>query len=109
LDGIPEILAELRLGHEVPGMRGLYSHVSARMREELKQALQARWEESLKERAALAPNSLVPALDKLLAPIREQAAEASRNRIREDRRGGRENLASQIPPNSGSKTAEQVA
>jgi hypothetical protein len=31
-DGIPEILAELRLGHEVPGMRGLYSHVSERER-----------------------------------------------------------------------------
>jgi hypothetical protein len=25
-DGIPEILAEQRLGHEVPGMRGLYAH-----------------------------------------------------------------------------------
>jgi hypothetical protein len=24
-DGIPEILAEQRLGHEVPGMRGLYA------------------------------------------------------------------------------------
>jgi hypothetical protein len=28
-DGIPEILAEQRLGHEVPGMRGLYAHASA--------------------------------------------------------------------------------
>ena len=27
-DGIPEILAEQRLGHQVPGMRGLYAHVS---------------------------------------------------------------------------------
>ena len=27
-DGIPEILAEQRLGHDVPGMRGLYAHVS---------------------------------------------------------------------------------
>jgi integrase len=25
-DGIPEILAEQRLGHQVPGMRGLYAH-----------------------------------------------------------------------------------
>src|SRR5262249_18707197 len=43
-DGIPEILAEQRLGHEVPGMRGLYAHASDRMRDDLKAALQARWE-----------------------------------------------------------------
>ena len=52
-DGIPEILAEHRLGHEVPGMRGLYAHTSDRMRDDLKAALQARWEDSLRERAAL--------------------------------------------------------
>ncbi|MGO9081049.1 MAG: tyrosine-type recombinase/integrase [Streptosporangiaceae bacterium] len=46
-DGIPEILAEQRLGHEVPGMRGLYAHASDRMRDELKAALQARWEDAL--------------------------------------------------------------
>jgi hypothetical protein len=34
-DGIPQILAEQRLGHDVPGMRGLYAHVSQRMTEEL--------------------------------------------------------------------------
>jgi hypothetical protein len=42
-DGIPEILAEQRLGHDVPGMRGLYTHVSPRMRDDLIAALQARW------------------------------------------------------------------
>jgi Phage integrase family len=47
-DGIPEILAEQRLGHQVPGMRGLYAHASTRMRDDLKQALQTRWEESLR-------------------------------------------------------------
>ena len=106
---MPEILAELRLGHEVPGMRGLYSHVSAKMREELKAALQARWEESLQERAALDPQSAVPALDQLLAPVRDQLAEAKRKRIRESRGRGRKNLASQIPPNSGPNIAEQIA
>jgi hypothetical protein len=40
-DGIPEILAEQRLGHQVPGMRGLYEHASARMRDDLTAALQA--------------------------------------------------------------------
>jgi hypothetical protein len=48
-DGTPEILSELGLGHELPGMRGLYSQVSFAMRAELRTALQARWEASLKE------------------------------------------------------------
>ena len=69
-DGIPEILAEQRLGHQVPGMRGLYAHASQRMREDLTAALQARWEESLRERAAIDPHSPVPLLDNLLAPYR---------------------------------------
>ena len=41
-DGIPEILAEQRLGHQVPGMRGLYAHASQQMREKLTVTLQAR-------------------------------------------------------------------
>jgi len=69
-DGIPEILAEQRLGHQVPGMRGLYAHASQRMRDELIADLQARWEESLRERAAIDPHSTVPLLDTLLAPFR---------------------------------------
>jgi len=70
-NGIPEILTEQRLGHQVPGMRGLYAHASDRMRDELKAALQARWEESLRARAAIDPRSPVPLLDKLLAPARD--------------------------------------
>ena len=69
-DGIPEILAEQRLGHQVPGMRGLYAHASQRMRHELAAVLQARWEESLRQRAAIDPHSPVPLLDNLLAPFR---------------------------------------
>ena len=69
-DGIPEILAEQRLGHQVPGMRGLYAHASERMRDELTAALQARWEESLRERATIDPHSPIPLLDNLLAPYR---------------------------------------
>jgi hypothetical protein len=68
-DGVPEILAEQRLGHQVPGMRGLYAHASQRMRDELTAALQARWEESLRERAAIDPHSPVPLLNTLLAPF----------------------------------------
>jgi hypothetical protein len=69
-DGIPEILAELSLGHEVPGMRGLYSHVSEHMRQQLKDKLQARWERSLQARFELASYSPVPTLDELLTPLR---------------------------------------
>jgi hypothetical protein len=96
-DGIPEILAETCLGHLMPGMRGLYSHVSERMRQDLVDALQRRWEESLKVRAGLSPDSAVPVLDKWLAPLR-----------RLDQGGGR-NLASQIPPTDTLHADAQVA
>jgi hypothetical protein len=95
-DGIPEILAEARLGHEVPGMRGLYSHVSERMRQELKEALQVRWEDSLKARFELASYSLIPTLDELLTPFRGL-------------NGRTEQQFSQISPISGSNTAPRVA
>lgn len=75
-DGMPEILAEQRLGHDVPGMRGLYAHASQRMREELLTALQARWEQSLRERSGIHPHSPVPLLDSLLAPFRADPARA---------------------------------
>jgi hypothetical protein len=76
-DGIPDILAEQRLGHEVPGMRGLYTHVSDRMREALIQALQARWDDSLRKRAAITPHSPVALLDELLHPHRRHWADAA--------------------------------
>jgi hypothetical protein len=37
------------------------------MRASLKTALQARWENSIRQRASLSPGSIVPALDKLLS------------------------------------------
>jgi hypothetical protein len=103
-DGIPEILAEQRLGHEVPGMRGLYAHASDRMRDDLRAALQARWDESLRERAAIHPHSPVPLLDELLAPHRETAHRKQPPTRRVTRHhnpapGGREKMISQIPPN----------
>jgi hypothetical protein len=62
-----------------------------------KDALQARWENSLKARFALAPDSLVPALDRLLAPLRETGPESGRD------------LASQIPPSDRLGAVPQVA
>ena len=103
-DGIPEILAEQRLGHEVPGMRGLYAHASDRMRDELRQALQARWKDSLRARAGIHPHSPVPLLDELLAPFRakiEDQAEQAAPRVTQQHptiQRNREKLISQIPP-----------
>ncbi len=91
-DGIPEILQALRLGHSVPGMRGVYTHVSNTMRTGLKHALQARWETSLRDRAAIAPHSPVPLLDGLLAPYGETSAK----------------MISQIPPNDGRKAPRRL-
>ncbi len=79
------------------------------MRDELKTALQARWEESLGARAAIDPGSPVPLLDELLAPHREATRQSAQptapratqrqpptpvDRDREDR----EKMISQIPP-----------
>ena len=69
-DQIADVLKSERLGHDEPGMRGVYGHVSPAMRDELKAALQARWEESLRQRAALSPVSEVRLLNRLLAGAR---------------------------------------
>ena len=65
-DQIVDVLKSERLGHDEPGMRGVYSHVSQAMRDELKTALQARWNDSLRQRAAISPGSAVPLLNRLL-------------------------------------------
>ena len=65
--GIRYVLQAARMGHEVPGMRGVYSHVTPGMRKELTDGLQKIWEASLKDRARLASRSAVPVLDELLA------------------------------------------
>ena len=42
------VLQSERMGHEVPGMRGAYAHVSDQMRP-IKTALHERWKASLSE------------------------------------------------------------
>lgn len=54
------------MGHEVPGMRGIYSHITPRMRAELRDGLQALWEASIRERVLLAKRSAVAVLNELL-------------------------------------------
>ena len=65
-DGIPEFLKTERMGQEMPGMHGVHGHVSPAMRADLKAAVQERWEASIRDRARLAPRSIVTALDALL-------------------------------------------
>lgn len=55
------------MGHEVPGMRGIDSHISDRMRKSRVSALQDLWEESLAEQVQMTPRSAVGVLDALLA------------------------------------------
>jgi hypothetical protein len=74
-DGTAEVLMSDRMGHRVPGIRGVYSHITDRMRSELVDGLQRRWEQALTERFALCPTSPVGVLDRLLQPYREQGNE----------------------------------
>jgi integrase len=67
--GIRYVLQAERMGHEVPGMRGIYSHVTPGMRQDLKAGLQALWEASLVDRARCSPHSAVATLDRLLVAL----------------------------------------
>lgn len=62
----PEVLAHERLGHELGGIAGVYSHVTQGMRDELTGQLEREWLKSLARRAAMHPGSPVAALDRLL-------------------------------------------
>ena len=84
-DGIPEVLKTERMGHELPGMHGVYGHVSPDMRAELKAALQERWKRSLRQRSEISERSSVRVLDDLLAarcqhPVGRLGEEPSRGR-----------------------------
>lgn len=71
--GVPEILQAERMGHAVPGMRGVYTHVSEKMRADMLAGLTRLWEESLATRAAICPHSPVGVLDELLAAYRSRS------------------------------------
>ena len=63
------VLKAERLGHDKPGMRRVYGHVSPAMRTQLVRTLQARWEGSLQERAHLEPCSSNYLLNTLLRDL----------------------------------------
>jgi integrase len=62
----PEVLSHDRLGHEMPGIAGIYSHPTPPMRAGLLEGLTACWEKSLDERLAMCPDSPVAVLAGLL-------------------------------------------
>ena len=95
---IPEILRSERMGHEVPGMRGVYGHVSPAMRAELTAALQERWEASLRERARLSPRSIVPVLDAILAANRHRSQDRLPTRSQNRTRNGKSGTTSRVWP-----------
>lgn len=76
----------------------------SKLREELVQALQARWEDPLRVRAAIHPRSPVPLLDELLTPHRRQQTDTGsaistvRHLPTRTAPGRLEKLISQIPP-----------
>jgi hypothetical protein len=76
------------------------------MRDELRRALQGRWEDSLRARAAVVhTHSPFPLLDELLAAFRERARQKSESAAPRDCQevsdtGGREKMISQNRPNS---------
>lgn len=66
--GVSYVLQSERMGHEVPGMRGVYNHVSPMMRSALISAMERLWGDSLRLRSQLSPQSSVPILNRLLHP-----------------------------------------
>jgi hypothetical protein len=68
--GTSYVLQSRQMGHEVPDMRGIYSHVTPGMLEGLRNALQALWLTSLQQRAAMSSRSTVRFLDAALAALR---------------------------------------
>jgi len=68
--GAQATLKSERMGHEIPGMAGVYGHIMPEWRDRLRTQLQGLWETSLHERAQLSPHSAVALVDRLLAPHR---------------------------------------
>lgn len=64
--GIRYVLQSERMGHEVPGMRGVYSHITPGMRTELKAGLEHLWRASIYERSQISNRSASMMLDRIL-------------------------------------------
>ncbi|MFE0072776.1 tyrosine-type recombinase/integrase [Nonomuraea sp. NPDC059023] len=89
-DLIPEAAQFKRLGHKLPGIQRIYSHIEPEILKRLLAGLERRWVQSLKARARKGPSS-VPVLQALLEPHL-----------------GHWELISQIPPIGGAKIISPV-
>lgn len=49
-DGHPRVAVEERMGHELPGVEGTYSHVTVEMERRIMESLQTRWEKAVERR-----------------------------------------------------------
>jgi hypothetical protein len=67
---VQETLKSERMGHDVPGMAGVYGHIMPEWRDRLRSQLEQVWGASLRERARLGPRSSVAIVDALIAPDR---------------------------------------
>jgi integrase len=63
--GLPEVIVHERMGHHMPGIGGVYSHVTNAMREQLIDELQVRWSKLTTGRPQPGP---LPANDTRLLP-----------------------------------------
>jgi integrase len=66
--GIPGKLIDERMGHADGSVQARYTHITARMRGRLVDALTEVWEAALAERRKISPGSPVSVLDRLLRP-----------------------------------------
>jgi integrase len=87
---VHEVLSEERLGHELPGIVGTYTHSTPAMRRHLAEAMERAWGEALDARLALSPRSPVAVLDGLLqerqSKIISRDSPAARPRVVRGRR-----------------------
>mgnify|MGYP000568228112 CR=1 FL=1 len=72
--GIKKALKVERMGHIDNSMPGRYGHTTEGMREQLREVLQALWENAIAERFKIWPDSQIPVLDAELARWREGTA-----------------------------------
>jgi integrase len=76
-----EALSHDRMGHELGGIGGRYTHITEAMQAELCDQLTNRWYDALDARARLNPRSPVPVLDELLA-ARQRLHKSTPHKIR---------------------------
>jgi integrase len=55
-DDIPEIAQAQRLGHRLPGIRGVYSHVTPTMQHRITDSLETRWQTNRPRHLRAVPN-----------------------------------------------------